>query len=854
MLSKQKAFLSSALSLFTQANQRSVLSWNSLLAAYGRHGVQGLLVLHLFQDMQQQGVLPNRVSFILTLSSLLNHPSNAICGKRIHACIQACSFRSHVILATSLFNMYGRCGSLEAAWNVFIDIPTKDIGAWNAMLSLYADCDLYEETLNLFVALLNEGSVVPNSVTFINVLGACPLQADICSGRLVHSLIAESMLETDVVVTTSLLNMYGKCGSLQDSCKIFSSMAVRNVITWNTMISNLTQNSQSDRALEVYHQMQIEGVLQDNTTLVNVFAGCTSQDKLVEGEWLLARAFSCHLKLNVTVGNAVLNMYGKCNRLAKVSMTLNAMEEKNLCTWTTMITAYTQSNHCKLALDYYHWMLQAGEYPNQVTFISVLDACASSRNFEEGKLVHVQIIDNGCDGERPIQNSLISMYGKCCSLQDALDIFNRMPKPDIFSWNSIISASKWHENGVKALGLFTQMSTGSISPNMFTFVIMCDVCSSQFAIDEGKHVHAIVIECGLEIEVIVGTSLINMYSTFSMLQDAQKAFNLILEHNVISWTALITAYARHKQGKEALQLFYTMQVKGIKPNNVTFTSILASVSSEETVLDAQQLCHHILNSGLGSDITLGNTVVTLYGKCGNIEGARMAFDKMKERDIVSWNAMVAVYAQHCSLHDVSLFLDQMAWEGFTPDNVTFLSVIHACSRQLAVFEGKQFHCRILESGFLKDSVVATAIMSFYGKCGSVNDALIVFNNTHQRDVVSWTVAILAYAQNGQAKEAMQLFNQMQEDGVTPNEITFSNVINTCSHGGLFNDGIECFTSMVKIYNLSPEVNHYTSIIELLGRAGQIHQADNLIGDMPLKTVPYNHEMFLQGEQVAEQTV
>ncbi|KAI5074861.1 hypothetical protein GOP47_0010822 [Adiantum capillus-veneris] len=372
MLSKQEAFLSSALSSFTQANQRSVLSWNSLLAAYGRHGVQGLFVLHLL-DMQQQGVLPNRVSFILTLSSLVSHPSHAIYGKRIHACTQTCSFRSHVILGSSLFNMYGRCGSLEAAWNVFNDIPTKDISAWNAMLSLYADRGLSEETIHLFVALLNEGPMVPNNVTYINMLGVCALQAGLSMGRLVHSFIAESMLEADVVATTSILNMYAKCGSPQDAWEVFSTMEVRNVITWNTMISHLSQQNQSDRALEIYHKIQNEGVLHDNTTLVSIFAGCTSEEKLAEGERILACIFRSTLKLDVSVGNAVLNMYGKCGRLARISVILNVMQGKNVCTWTTIITAYTQSNYCELALEYYHWMLQAGVYPNQVTFISVLE-------------------------------------------------------------------------------------------------------------------------------------------------------------------------------------------------------------------------------------------------------------------------------------------------------------------------------------------------------------------------------------------------------------------------------------------------------------------------------------------------
>ncbi|KAH7279075.1 hypothetical protein KP509_37G004200 [Ceratopteris richardii] len=760
--------------------------------------------------------------------------------------------------------MYGRCGSMHSAWDVFDDMPTKDIVSWNAMLSLLANLGLFEKTLRIFASLLKETGVFPNNVTYVNALVACTQQIGLQSGRFVHVLITENMEEVDVVVITSLLNMYGKSGCFEDAWVIFKRMPERNVITWNSMISHFTQQRQIYKAFELFHQMQSEGILAENATVVTLLSGCTSKETLMHGECLLACILNDGLKLDITVGNAVLNMYGKCGRLQRIHEVMNAMEEKNLISWTTIITACTQSNYFELALDYWGWMLEANVNPNHVTFVGILDACAGLGDCKQAKHMHHHIINDGYDGELSVQNSLIFTYGKCLSSQDACIIFWKMSERDTFSWNSVISAYAHLEDIVEAFKLFSRMLNGSILPNKYTYTTMIDVCSSHLAVSEGERIHSMVIESGYEMEVVVGTALINLYGKFNMLEDAQKAFSTVCEHNVISWTALITAYARQKRGWEALGLFEKMQGKGFKPNNVTFTIILASLSSTETAVEAEQMCHRFLNYGLDSDVVVGNTVISVYGKCGNVHCARLAFEKMHTRDIISWNAIIDVYAQNCTLQEVTSCLDQMIWEGFVPDTITLLSVIHSCSRQQALFDGRRFHCYMLELGLMKRGMAATALVSLYGKCGSVNDALTVFSNMCERDVVSWTAAILACAHNGQAEEGMLLFKQMQHEGVIPNEVTFSNVINACSHAGMLYDGLDCFTSMVKSYNLAPEVNHYVSLIDLLGRAGQINQADKLISGMPFQpnTVPYLSLLgacrqppnVLQGQQAADQAM
>eukprot|EP00250_Pteridium_aquilinum_P029832 c40197_g1_i1 orf=73-1608(+) len=510
MLNKQGSLLNSALILFAQSNQRSVLSWNSLLRAYARHGEPGLTVLDLFLLMQQQGVLPNRVSFVLTLSSLVAHPAHRFHGTHIHACTQACSFRAHVIVGTSIFNMYGRCGSLHDAWDVFHDMPAKDIVSWNAMLSLHANLGLCQEIINILARLL-DGGIVPNNVTCVNVLGACANQADIHPGRLVHNYMVEDMLDMDVMAATSLVNMYGKCGCLEDACEVFSSMPECSVITWNAMIFQFVQHSQSERAFELQRRMHNEGVLLDDVTFVSLFCGCTSEANIARGEQLFASILSSGLRLNVVTGNAVLNMYGKCGSLERAQMVFDAMQERNVITWTTIITAYTQNNRYKSALEYYRRMHQAGVSPNQVTFITVLDACASTRDYELGKQIHAHTVDDGCENKIPIRNSLISMYGRCFSLRDAQDTFQKTTDPDVVSWNSMIAANIHQEDRNEAFRLFIQMLRGGVAPNVFTYVSMFDVCASLFDVVEGKQVHVLVIDSAFETETIVGTALINMY-------------------------------------------------------------------------------------------------------------------------------------------------------------------------------------------------------------------------------------------------------------------------------------------------------------------------------------------------------
>lgn len=213
--------LNSAVALFAQSNQRSVVTWNLLLRAYARQGGHGHVVLHLFQQMQQEGVMPNKVTFVCILSALVNHPAQTVDGKHMHACIQASKFRSDVVVGTAIFNMYGRCGSLQNAWGVFDDMPMRDVVAWNAMIAVYAHHGLCKEALHIFGKMLEEGLLIPNKTTYVNVLAACANQAGLDHGRQMHIHIQDSMCDVDVMVATALVNMYGKCNSIEDAWRTF---------------------------------------------------------------------------------------------------------------------------------------------------------------------------------------------------------------------------------------------------------------------------------------------------------------------------------------------------------------------------------------------------------------------------------------------------------------------------------------------------------------------------------------------------------------------------------------------------------------------------------------------------------
>eukprot|EP01018_Ginkgo_biloba_P007209 Gb_35258 [translate_table: standard] len=412
-----------------------------------------------------------------------------------------------------------------------------------------------------------------------------------------------------------------------------------------------------------------------------------------------------------------------------------------------------------------------------------------------------------------------------------------------------------------------QSKRNTSQANWLDYTIYADllqVCAKIGSLQKGRKTHAHIVETGFAQNMYLGNNLINMYGKCRSLECARLVFDKMSKRNIVSWNTMIAGYAQNGFGEEALELFRQMQLKGEKPNHLTFASVVKACASIAALEQGKNVHDQIMETVFETNVVVGTALVDMYAKCGSLESAREVFDKIIEKNVVSWNSMIAGYAQN-GYTDGALKLffqmpnpDVIAWTALIasfvqngrsedalklfyqmqkasmkPDQFAFASMLNACGNLVALEEGKQAHSYIIRTGLNSDVALENALVDMYAKCGVIEDASQVFDKMPRRNLFSWTAMIAGSALHGRGKEALKLFEEMVQKGMKPDEITFVGVLSACSHAGLVDEGHIYFESMSGKHGITPTVEHYTCMVDLLGRAGSLAEAESFISQMPI---------------------
>ncbi|KAJ7541108.1 hypothetical protein O6H91_10G046400 [Diphasiastrum complanatum] len=521
---------------------------------------------------------------------------------------------------------------------------------------------------------------------------------------------------------------------------------------------------------------------------------------------------------------------------------------------------------------------------NASTYVRLLQDCCKRRGLKEGKRVHELIIRDGLEGGRSIGNLLVSLYGKCGDVAAAQRAFDgiRVSDRNVVSWSAMISAYAQNGCSKAALTLFEQMQVEGIPPNKVTFLSILRACCTSETLEQGKLLHALISDCGLESDMAVVNALLNMYCKCSSVERARWVFDKMSSKDVVSWTTMMSAYAQNRDEKAALGLFRQMQREGVKPNIVTFLALLDACTGPEALAVGKLIHAQVAEHGFESDVALSTHLLNMYGKCGSLPDAYSVFQKMTLRNVVTWSSMIGVYSQHGHRASALGLFHQMQWEGLVPDKVvllsildmcdapvfleeayaqnghsrralgvfeqmlqqgmkptkvTFVSVIDACASLAFLAEGQQIHAHVAECMLEAEVSVANALVHMYGKCGSLEYAVMIFDRMVDRDCVTWNTIISAYAQYGKGRLALQVCGLMQWEEVKTDGVTFVSVLIACSHVGLVNEGFHYLDSIIADPDFTPSVQHYACMIDILGRAGQLENCEKFISEMPFQDDP-----------------
>lgn len=386
----------------------------------------------------------------------------------------------------------------------------------------------------------------------------------------------------------------------------------------------------------------------------------------------------------------------------------------------------------------------------------------------------------------------------------------------------------------KTLELYFLMQRTGVRPNNYTFPFVLKSCACESLPVQGKMVHGEVIRTGFDTDAYVEAALVDMYAKCGLIDEGRRVFDKMCKRDLVCWTAMITAYEQAERAKDALVFLQKMQQEGLSIDSVAVVSVSSAVGQLGDSKMAESVhAYAICNALLLHDVCAENAIIGMYAKCADVRKARLVFDCMEERDGISWNSMLSAYTQNGLASEALLLFDQMQASGCKPNPVTALIMVSACAYLGSREHGRRIHNLIINSKIKLELALRNAIMDMYAKCGDLDTAVEMFNDSRpsERDVSSWNVLISGYGTHGCGREALEIFSQMMNDGVQPDHITFMSVLSACSHSGLINEGRKCFSDMPK-FSVVPESKHYACMVDLLGRAGLLYEAYDLIKQMP----------------------
>ncbi|KAH7554090.1 hypothetical protein JRO89_XS12G0109100 [Xanthoceras sorbifolium] len=368
------------------------------------------------------------------------------------------------------------------------------------------------------------------------------------------------------------------------------------------------------------------------------------------------------------------------------------------------------------------------------------------------------------------------------------------------------------------------------SPNAFTFPFAFKSCAALSLPFVGSLLHCHVVKSGCDPEPFVLTSLISMYCKCALMDSARKVFdeNTQSMKLTVCYNALIAGYVLNLRNCDAVLLFNKMRELGVEINAVTMLGLIPACAGPRYLWLG--MCIHCccVKSGLGVDLSVANCLVTMYLKCGSVDSGRSLFNEIPEKGLITWNAMISGYAQNGLAAHVLELYREMKTCGVCPDAVTFVGVLSSCAHLGAYSVGCEVEQQIAANGFSRNPFLCNALINMYARCGNLKKARAIFDRMPVKSVVSWTAIIGGYGMHGQGEVALQLFDEMIRSGVRPDGTAFVSVLSACSHAGLSDKGSNYFAAMENEYGLQPGPEHYSCMVDLLGRAGRLNEAWELI--------------------------
>ncbi|KAH7315734.1 hypothetical protein KP509_21G062900 [Ceratopteris richardii] len=860
------------------------------------------------------------------------------------------------LLLDYLIISLARCGGVDDAWELHCTLHRNSAACWSSLICGYADCRKWREVTHVY-HLMVENGVEPDHFAYVSLFKACSSIQNLNLGQALHDEVKQRGLTSNLYIANSILSMYGRCGSMKEAEVFFCDMKQHNIISWNAMLSGYLEHGQPVQALLLYRQIHAEAVQPNELTFLMAIKACCLKetenfDGFAVGEALHADACKKEFTSNLLVASTLMCLYGKYKELARVESVFTSLVKHNVITWTTLLKSYVDRGQGRRVLPWYAQMVKEGFQLDGHTYVLFLQACCSLAEAEESVLVAQESIKLQSleivkalheDAKRRdlavdtyLGSTLINLYGKCGSISDAKNVFGNLLQQDVVVYNTMLAAYVGQGLGEESLNLYTQMMEEGIVLDEWTAVEVLQACiicidkANENALEMGKYVLfgqslcMDICKLGYINNNFVGNTLINLYGKCGMLLEAESVFILLAKRDIASWNVMLNTYIEQDYGELAVQLYRQLLEEDISPDERTFVAILQSCSilldsrgSKLSIASRKLLSLEIVlalhsdakNVGFSSQVFVANSLITSYAKCGAIREAESVFSSLTGHSVVSWNAMLSAYIEQGQGALALQLFSKMLKVGAIPDAQTFVIVLQAAcllgkEREEAGLEGvsaswdicQALHAEAKYRNLARNVFVGNTLTRLYSKLGKYTDATEVFKGICQRNLVTWNAMLSGLVEQGDGEEALHLFKEMQEKGVSPNEITLVNILQAsgivdcqavfdsmhqvrseswnailtgfagegnllaslrlfeemccceiaptsitffallmaCSHTGLVENALQLFLFMGRHCGLHAGIKHYAIMADQLGRAGNFEKVESMLSRMPMK--------------------
>ncbi|KAL9172152.1 hypothetical protein ABFS82_03G026200 [Erythranthe guttata] len=504
------------------------------------------------------------------------------------------------------------------------------------------------------LSLIREGNRKLESSSYVPLLRECMENSSVRGVASIHSHIFKTGFCEELFLMTFLVNVYAKCGEMASARKVFDNLPKRNVVTWTSLMTGYIHNSQPEFAIDIFKEMVEVGGYPTNYTLGIILNACSSLFDIEFGKQIHAYIIKYDIEYDASIGNALCSFYSKCRCLDMAIRAFQRIEEKNVISWTAVISACGDNGNSAMGLDMFVQMLAEGVEPNEVTLTSVSSLCCTMQALDAGSQVHSLSIKLGYESDLPVANSIMYLYLKSGCISGAKKLFDGMNTVSLITWNAMIAGHAEMTShaddslsayicGTEALKIFHRMQKSGLKPDLYTFSSVLSICSSLVALEQGEQVHAQTIKTGFLSDMVVGTALLNMYNKCGSINRATKTFLEMSTRTLISWTSMITAFAQNGHSQQALEIFEDMRFVGIRPNKITFVAVLSACSQAGMVDQGLAYYEMMKNEYKIIPVMDHNAcMIDMFVRLGRVEEA---FDFIKKMDLAPnefiWSILIA---------------------------------------------------------------------------------------------------------------------------------------------------------------------------------------------------------------------